>query len=53
MEMGPLPWLAGKEWRGRSSPTPAIGADNAYVFGEILGVSESRQRELQAAGVIG
>ena len=25
---------------------------NAYVFGEILGLSESRQQELAAAGVI-
>jgi crotonobetainyl-CoA:carnitine CoA-transferase CaiB-like acyl-CoA transferase len=52
LEMGPLPWLAGQAWRGRSSPTPAIGADNAYVFGEILGLSEARQQELAAAGVI-
>jgi benzylsuccinate CoA-transferase BbsF subunit len=52
LEMGPLPWLAGRDWRGQSSPTPGIGADNAYVFGEILGLSESRQQELAAAGVI-
>lgn len=52
MELGPLPWLAGDGWRGRSSPTPAIGADNDYVFGEILGLSPSRQQELKEAGVI-
>jgi crotonobetainyl-CoA:carnitine CoA-transferase CaiB-like acyl-CoA transferase len=52
VEMGPLPWLAGEAWRGHSSPTPAIGADNAYVFGEILGLSRSRQQELEDAGVI-
>lgn len=52
IEMGPLPWLAQDAWRGHSSPSPAIGADNEYVFGEILGLSRSRQRELQEAGVI-
>jgi crotonobetainyl-CoA:carnitine CoA-transferase CaiB-like acyl-CoA transferase len=51
-ELSPLPWLAEDGWRGRSSATPAIGADNAYVFGEILGLSPSRQEELKAAGVI-
>jgi len=52
VEMGPLPWLAQEAWRGHSSPSPAIGADNAYVFGELLGLSPSRQQELQDAGVI-
>jgi crotonobetainyl-CoA:carnitine CoA-transferase CaiB-like acyl-CoA transferase len=52
LEMGPLPWLAGDGWRGRSSPSPAIGADNDYVFGEILGLSRARQQELQETGVI-
>ena len=52
LEMGPLPWLAGEQWRGHSSPSPAIGADNDYVFGGILGMSRARQRELQQAGVI-
>ncbi|HZQ62012.1 MAG TPA: CoA transferase [Casimicrobiaceae bacterium] len=52
LEMGPLPWLAGEAWRGHSSPSPAMGADNEYVFGEILGLSASRQQELQQAGVI-
>lgn len=52
LEMGPLPWLASGNWRGHSSPSPAIGADNDYVFGSILGLSPSRQRELKEAGVI-
>ena len=52
LEMGPLPWLAGDTWRGLSSPSPAIGADNDYVFGQIIGLSRSRQEELQEAGVI-
>lgn len=52
LEMGPLPWLAGDSWRGHSSPSPAIGADNEYVFGQILGLSRARQQELQESGVI-
>ena len=52
LEMGPLPWLADAKWRGDSSPSPAIGADNEYVFGELLGLSRSRQEELRQAGVI-
>lgn len=52
IEMAPLPWLAGDGWRGHSSPSPAIGADNEYVFGEILGLSRARQQELQETGVI-
>ena len=52
LEMGPLPWLSGGTWRGQSSPSPAIGADNDYVFGEILGLSPARREELQQAGVI-
>lgn len=31
---------------------PCIGADNAYVFGEILGLSPSEMSELEAAKVI-
>ncbi len=31
---------------------PALGEHNAYVYGEVLGLSEERQAELQAAGVI-
>jgi crotonobetainyl-CoA:carnitine CoA-transferase CaiB-like acyl-CoA transferase len=52
LEMSPLPWLANGGWRGRSWPTRTIGADNAYVFGELLGLSPGRQRELADAGVI-
>ena len=52
LELSPLPWLANGEWRGESFPTPAIGADNAYVFGELLGLSPDRQQELAETGVI-
>ena len=52
LELSPLPWLANGDWRGESFPTPAIGADNAYVFGELLGLSPDRQQELAEAGVI-
>jgi benzylsuccinate CoA-transferase BbsF subunit len=53
LEMGPLPWLADRTWRGVSAPSPAMGADNDYVFGDILGLSRDRREELQQAGVIG
>jgi crotonobetainyl-CoA:carnitine CoA-transferase CaiB-like acyl-CoA transferase len=39
-------------WRGLLAPPPALGADNDYVFGELLGLSRDRQAELKAAGVI-
>jgi len=52
LEMGPLPWLANESWRGDSSPSPLIGADNDYVFGDLLGLSPSCREELVQAGVI-
>ena len=35
---------------GRSAPT--LGQDNAYVLGEILGLSTLEQAELQEAGAL-
>ena len=52
IEMSPLPWLANDGWRGHSWPTRNIGADNEYVFGELLGLSATQQQELVNAGVI-
>ena len=49
----------GANFRLTGTPTvlwraaPTLGQDNAYVYGEILGVSEAEQAELQAAGQIG
>jgi crotonobetainyl-CoA:carnitine CoA-transferase CaiB-like acyl-CoA transferase len=34
-----------------SEGAPRLGQHNDYVFGEILGLSAERRRELEAAGV--
>lgn len=47
-----LPWVDDAGWRGSLSPTPALGADNDYVFGDVLGLSPARQSELKRKGVI-
>lgn len=53
LHVSPLPWLCrGDGWRGRLSPTPEIGADNDYVFREILDIDEQRVAELRESGVI-
>ncbi|MBZ9870413.1 CoA transferase [Mesorhizobium sp. BR1-1-9] len=52
IEMGTLPWLTEDLWRGDFKPTPALGADNDYVFGTLLGLSAERRAELVEAGTI-
>jgi crotonobetainyl-CoA:carnitine CoA-transferase CaiB-like acyl-CoA transferase len=52
LHMGTLPWREKDGWRGAYSPTPAAGADNDYVFGELLGISKERREELKAQGVL-
>ncbi len=47
-----LPWMEAGGWRGGLSAPPKLGADNDYVFGELLGVSPEEQARLKAAGVI-
>ncbi len=47
-----LPWRHADGWRGEFAPTPALGGDNAYVFGDLLGLDEGRRRDLAARGVI-
>jgi crotonobetainyl-CoA:carnitine CoA-transferase CaiB-like acyl-CoA transferase len=47
-----LPWTDASGWRGRLAPTPGLGADNAYVFGELLGLAATRREALAAAGAI-
>jgi crotonobetainyl-CoA:carnitine CoA-transferase CaiB-like acyl-CoA transferase len=47
-----LPWRHQDGWRGEFRPTPPLGGDNDYVFGELLGLDEDRRRELAAMGVI-
>jgi crotonobetainyl-CoA:carnitine CoA-transferase CaiB-like acyl-CoA transferase len=41
-----------KSQAGVNSGTPALGEDNDYVFGDLLGLSEAERRELQDAEVI-
>jgi crotonobetainyl-CoA:carnitine CoA-transferase CaiB-like acyl-CoA transferase len=31
--------------------SPALGEDNAYVLGDLLGLTEDEQRRLEEAGV--
>ena len=47
-----LPWVDAAGWRGSHTPTPALGADNDYVLGTLLGLSRARIDELIAAEVI-
>jgi crotonobetainyl-CoA:carnitine CoA-transferase CaiB-like acyl-CoA transferase len=47
-----LPWMDETGWRGRLAPAPGLGADNAYVFGELLGLAETRREALAEAGAI-
>lgn len=47
-----LPWTDATGWRGRLAPMPALGADNAYVFGELLGIPAPRRAALAAVGAI-
>lgn len=51
-QMATLPWLADGNWRGAFAPTPAIGQDNDYVFGTLLGLSAERRAALAEAGTI-
>ncbi|GLK72358.1 CoA transferase [Ancylobacter dichloromethanicus] len=51
-QMATLPWLADEGWRGAFAPTPAIGQDNDYVFGTLLGLSAERRAALAEAGTI-
>lgn len=47
-----LPWMDEERWRGTFAPTPGLGADNDYVFGELLGLSLFERQELTERGVI-
>ena len=47
-----LPWMDADGWRGALRPVPGLGADNAYVFGELLGLDAARRAALEEAGVI-
>jgi benzylsuccinate CoA-transferase BbsF subunit len=47
-----LPWMDSEGWRGRFTPAPELGADNDYVFRELLGLSASEISDLTRAGAI-
>jgi len=47
-----LPWMDAEGWRGRFAPAPALGADNDYVFRELLGLSAADVADLTRAGVV-
>ena len=52
VQMASLPWMTAEGWRGSFKATPAMGGDNDYVFGTLLGLSPERMRELEQAGTI-
>ena len=47
-----LPWMDSEGWRGRFTPAPELGADNDYVFRDLLGLSATEVAELARAGAI-
>jgi crotonobetainyl-CoA:carnitine CoA-transferase CaiB-like acyl-CoA transferase len=47
-----LPWMDATGWRGALAPVPGLGADNAYVFGDLLGLAPARREALAEAGAI-
>lgn len=47
-----LPGIPSLSAASAARPAPWIGADNAYVFGEILGMSEAEITNLEKAGAI-
>ena len=47
-----VPWLIDAERPRVGGPPPRLGQDNAYVFGELLGLSKSEQAELVNQHVI-
>jgi benzylsuccinate CoA-transferase BbsF subunit len=50
--LGTLPWMDEEGWRGEYAPAPDLGADNDYVFGDLLGLPHSVRDELTKTGAI-
>jgi benzylsuccinate CoA-transferase BbsF subunit len=46
------PWTLGRTPGAAESAAPALGADNDYVFGELLGLSRDERERLADDGVI-
>ena len=47
------PWRLSQSPRRPATPAPSLGAHNAYVLGEILGLSEQKIADLAQEGIIG
>ena len=47
------PWRLSRDARRTATPAPGLGEHNAYVLGEILGLSERQLEDLQEEGIIG
>jgi crotonobetainyl-CoA:carnitine CoA-transferase CaiB-like acyl-CoA transferase len=47
-----LPWMDADGWRGALAPVPGLGADNGYVFGDLLGLDPPRRAALEESGAI-
>lgn len=47
-----LPWREVGGWRGEVAPSPDLGADNDYVFGELLGLGRKEIESLVDNGAI-
>ena len=47
------PWRLSQSPRRTATPAPSLGAHNAYVLGDIIGLSEQEIAALAAAGIIG
>ncbi len=47
-----LPWRTADGWRGDFSPSPALGADNDYVFRTLLELEPAEIARLIEAGVL-
>jgi crotonobetainyl-CoA:carnitine CoA-transferase CaiB-like acyl-CoA transferase len=46
------PWLFSLTPRGVDRPSPRVGENNDYVFGEVLGMSDAERETLAAEGVL-
>lgn len=51
-QMTGLPWRFGSIPRRIGSPAPQLGGDNAWVFGDLLGLAPERLAELETRNVV-
>lgn len=50
--MGTVPWMVEGGWHGEYAETPVLGADNDYIFGDLLGLTKDEMLDLVERGVI-